>query len=93
MPKKKRPSFPFGAEHLLYPDDLPEQKGQLLAGNFLNNILNASHSLTKSVVDSIKSPFTRMALRDEDNALLRKRVDELLLERARYQKLSLKIND
>jgi rod shape-determining protein MreC len=61
------------------------KKGQLLAGNFLNNILNASHSLTKSVVDSIKSPFTRMALRDEDNALLRKRVDELLLERARYQ--------
>ena len=61
------------------------KKGQLLAGNFFNNILNASHSLTKSVVDSIKSPFTRMALRDEDNALLRKRVDELLLERAKYQ--------
>ena len=61
------------------------KKGQLLAGNFFNNILNASHSLTKSVADSIKSPFTRMALRDEDNTLLRKRVDELLLERAKYQ--------
>jgi len=61
------------------------KKGRLLADNFLDNMLNASHAITKAVVDSVKSPFTKMALRDEDNALLRKRIDELLLERSRYQ--------
>ena len=61
------------------------KKGHLFTDNFLNNLLNTSHALTKSVADSITSPFTKMALRDEDNALLRKRIDELLLERAKYQ--------
>jgi rod shape-determining protein MreC len=61
------------------------KKGHLFTGNFLQNILNASHALTKSVADFVTSPFAKMALRDEDNLLLRKRIDELLLERAKYQ--------
>jgi rod shape-determining protein MreC len=61
------------------------KKGHLFTDNFLQNILNASHALTKSVADSVTSPFAKMALRDEDNLLLRKRIDELLLERAKYQ--------
>lgn len=62
------------------------KKGQLFFfGNFINNILNASHALAKSVADSLTSPFKKLALRDEDNKLLRKRIDELLIERAKYQ--------
>jgi rod shape-determining protein MreC len=61
------------------------KKGDLLAGNFIQDILNMSHAFTKSVSDSVTSPFQKIALRDEDNKLLRKRVDELLLERAKYQ--------
>ncbi len=61
------------------------KKGHLFFGNFINNILNASHSLTKSVTASITSPFKKLAIRDEDNKLLKKRVDELLIERAKYQ--------
>lgn len=61
------------------------KKGHLFIGNFINNILNASHALTKSVTDSLTSPFKKIAIRDEDNKLLRKRINELLLERAKYQ--------
>jgi rod shape-determining protein MreC len=61
------------------------KKGRLFTNNFLDNILNASHALTKSVSDAVTSPFAKLALRDEDNALLRKRIDELLLERSKYQ--------
>ncbi len=61
------------------------KKGRLFTDNFLDNVLNASHALTKSVSDAVASPFAKLALRDEDNALLRKRIDELLLERSKYQ--------
>jgi len=61
------------------------QKGKLFSLHFINNILNASHAFTKSVTDSFTSPFKKIALRDEDNKLLRKRIDELLMERAKYQ--------
>lgn len=61
------------------------KKGHLLTGNVISDILNTSHACTKSLVDAVKSPFRKIALRDEDNKLLRKRVAELLLERAKYQ--------
>ena len=61
------------------------KKGHLLSGNLISYILNTSHAFTTSVVDAVKSPFKKIALRDEDNKLLRKRVDELLLERSKYQ--------
>lgn len=61
------------------------KKEHLLSGNLISYILNTSHAFTTSVVDAVKSPFKKIALRDEDNKLLRKRVDELLLDRSKYQ--------
>jgi len=61
------------------------KKGHLLTGNVISDILNTSHACTKSLVDAVTSPFRKIALRDEDNKLLRKQVAELLLERAKYQ--------
>lgn len=61
------------------------KKGHLLSGNLISYILNTSHAFTTSVVDAVTSPFKKIALRDEDNKLLRKRVNELLLERSKYQ--------
>jgi rod shape-determining protein MreC len=61
------------------------KKGHLLTSTFINSTLNTAHSFTGSLVDWVTSPFKKIALRDEDNALLRKRIDELLLERTKYQ--------
>ena len=61
------------------------KKGHLFTSTFINNTLNAAHYFTRSLVDSVTSPFKKIAIRDEDNTLLRKRIDELLLERAKYQ--------
>jgi len=61
------------------------KRGHLFTAHVINDILHASHAFTKSAFDSITSPFKKIALRDEENQLLRKRIDELLLERAKYQ--------
>lgn len=61
------------------------KKGPIFSGNFISYILNTSNALTKSVADSVTSPFKKIAMRDEDNKLLRKHIDTLLLERATYQ--------
>lgn len=61
------------------------RKGLLFAEDFIPHALNRSHEFTRSVADSILSPFRKISLRDEDNNLLRKQNNELLLERARYQ--------
>jgi rod shape-determining protein MreC len=61
------------------------RKGLLFAGDFIAYALNRSHAFTKSVTDSISSPFRKISLRDEDNKMLRKQIDEFLLERTRYQ--------
>jgi len=61
------------------------KRGHLFTAHVINDILHASHGFTKSAVDLITSPFKKIALRDEENQLLRKRIDELLLERAKYQ--------
>jgi rod shape-determining protein MreC len=61
------------------------KKGHLFTGALIGDTLNAAHSFSRSVADWVESPFKKIALRDEDNALLRKRIDELLLERAKYQ--------
>jgi rod shape-determining protein MreC len=61
------------------------KKGHLFTAHVINDILNSSHAFTKSAADSITSPFKKIALRDEENQLLRKRIDELLPERAKYQ--------
>ncbi len=61
------------------------KRGHLFTSTFINSTLNTAHSFTRSLADSVTSPFKKIALRDEDNKLLRKRIDELLLERAKYQ--------
>jgi len=61
------------------------KKGHLFTSTFINSMLNTAHSFTRSLADSVTSPFKKIALRDEDNKLLSKRIDELLLERAKYQ--------
>ena len=61
------------------------KKGHLYTSTFINSTLNTANSFTRSISDSVTSPFKKIALRDEDNKLLRKRIDELLLERAKYQ--------
>ena len=61
------------------------RKGHLFTGNSTGDLLNASHALAKSVADSVCAPFKKITLRDEDNKMLRRRIDELLLERTKYQ--------
>jgi rod shape-determining protein MreC len=61
------------------------RKGHLFIGNFTGDLLNASHALVKSVAESVSAPFKMIMLRDEDNKMLRKNIDELLLERTKYQ--------
>ena len=61
------------------------KKGPLFTSTFINTALNTANSFTSSISNSVTSPFKKIAVRDEDNKLLRKRIDELLLERAKYQ--------
>lgn len=61
------------------------KKGHLLTNDFINDLLNTSQMITKSLLDGIKRPFKTMALRDEENKRLQKRIDELLIEGERYQ--------
>jgi rod shape-determining protein MreC len=61
------------------------KKGLLFTSPVISELLNSSHAFTKSVTDSITSPLKKIALREKENILLRKRTDELLLERAKYQ--------
>ncbi|MDH4231329.1 MAG: rod shape-determining protein MreC [Nitrospirota bacterium] len=61
------------------------KKGHLLSGDLISYVLNTSHVFATSVTDAVKSPFKKIALRDADNKLLRKRIDDLLLERAKYR--------
>jgi rod shape-determining protein MreC len=61
------------------------KKGRILPGFSINNILNSSHAAIQSLADAIKSPLERMAVREEENRRLKKRLDELLIERRKYQ--------
>jgi len=61
------------------------KEGHRLPDNFLNRLLYYSHGAAKSLTDTLKSPFKKVAVRAEENALLRRRVDELLIEREKYQ--------
>ena len=61
------------------------KRGHLFTSTFIGNTLNTAHSFTRSLSDAVTSPFKKIALRDKDNKMLRKRIDELLLERAKCQ--------
>ncbi len=65
------------------------KKGRMFSAGSLNGLLDNSHFTARSVTDAVEGPFRRMALRDEENARLRKQVAELLLERQKYQETEL----
>jgi len=60
------------------------RKGYSLMDNPASFLLNGASSAVTSVFDTFKRPFQMIAVRDEDNRLLQKKVDELMLERMRY---------
>jgi len=61
------------------------RKGYSLMDNPASFLLNGASSAITSVLDTLKRPFQMIAVRDEDNRSLQKKVDELMLERMRYQ--------
>ena len=65
------------------------RKGQSHPDNILTRLLNSSYETSKSLSDSLTAPFRRMALREEENIRLRKRVGELMIEKEKYQETAL----
>jgi len=61
------------------------RKGRILSGNPAGSLLNNSQAVATSLTDTLTGPFRKMALRDEDNRRLKKRISDLLLEREKYQ--------
>lgn len=61
------------------------KKDYSLTSSFINNLFNNTFMITKTLSDSVKKPFKKMALREEENKKLRKRIDDLLMEREKYQ--------
>ncbi len=61
------------------------RKGYSLMDNPASFLLNEASSVITSVSDALKRPFQVIAVRDEDNRSLQSKVDELMLERMRYQ--------
>lgn len=61
------------------------RKGYSLTGAPLSLLINGISSALTSLTDAMKRPFKEIALRNEENRALRKQVDELLLERMKYQ--------
>jgi len=61
------------------------KKGYSLMDNPASFLLNRAASAITSALDAVKRPFQMIAVRDEDNRSLQKKVDELMLEQMRYQ--------
>lgn len=61
------------------------RKGLSASENPLAALLNMASSAMTSASDAIKRPFHMMTLRDEENTELKRRVDELMTERMKYQ--------
>lgn len=61
------------------------RKGYSLTGAPFSSLINTLSSSLTSITDAIKRPFKAIALRNEENRVLREQVDELLLERMKYQ--------
>ncbi|MBI5075724.1 MAG: rod shape-determining protein MreC [Nitrospirae bacterium] len=61
------------------------RKGYSLMDNPASFLLNGASSAISAVLETLKRPFQMIAVRDEDNRALQKKVDELMLERMRYQ--------
>ncbi|MEW6067234.1 MAG: rod shape-determining protein MreC [Nitrospirota bacterium] len=52
---------------------------------FLNNIFSQFHEIKHSIKTSIKAPFRRMLLREEENIKLKKEIAKLFEERQKFQ--------
>ncbi|MBA4372949.1 MAG: rod shape-determining protein MreC [Thermodesulfovibrio sp.] len=65
------------------------KKGTIGSLTSLNALLQTAQHAVSSVTDSLSRPFRTMALREEDNTRLRKRVDQLLLEQSANQEATL----
>lgn len=61
------------------------RRGTSLLDNSASILLNMASSAVTSVSDTITRPFHKISVNDEDNRNLQKRVDELMLERMKYQ--------
>lgn len=64
-------------------------KGNLSGLFFIGDPLNYLSSIFHSLFVSVKKPFDKMALRDEDNKRLREEINKLLLERQGYRDIFL----
>lgn len=65
------------------------KKGTIAPFRFLGNTLIGINSILHSFSASVKEPFRKIALRDEENRKLRGEVDRLLLEQQRYREVFL----
>ena len=61
------------------------RKGHSLTSSPMAWLINSLSSALTSTTAAITRPFKEIALRNEENRLLRTQIDELLLERTRYQ--------
>jgi len=60
-----------------------------LSVDFMSGLLSSAHSAAQSVTDAVTRPFRMIALREEENTALKKRVGELMLERETYREAML----
>lgn len=61
------------------------RKGYSLTGGFPASIIHGISSAMSSVTSAVKRPFVEVSVRNEENRALRRQVDELLLEKMKYQ--------
>lgn len=65
------------------------KKGIIVPFRFLGNTLTDINSILHSFSMSVKEPFRKITLRDEENRKLRREIDSLLLEQQRYREVFL----
>lgn len=61
------------------------KNGRIVSGDFLLYITDTAQMAGKAVADTLTGPFKKIALREEENLRLQKKVEELMLERSQYQ--------
>ncbi|MEW6109994.1 MAG: rod shape-determining protein MreC [Nitrospirota bacterium] len=65
------------------------KQGYLFDNNLLNIFFSNSYTAVKSITDTIKRPFESITLREEENKKLKRQVDDLILEKKKYQEVIL----
>jgi len=81
MPKKRLLLFLFIIISLSLMTYQSNRRPLLPFKSLTNNVLNAFYDLKQSVGDSVKAPFKRMLLREEENARLKAELSGMLRER------------